>query len=712
MLNFFRVLFVRVHSDIMEVIMKNKKLFFGIMIIILIIAGIGIYKFNSREVDTTGKKNRVNTDNSTDTDKANVTEAVAEEETVDVEETAVADADIFVSKIDGLSKDFIKGVDCSSIISLEKSGVVFYDEEGEVQDIFKTLSEAGVNYIRVRIWNDPFDAQGNGYGGGDNDLATAVLIGKRATENGMKVLVDFHYSDFWADPAKQQAPKAWKGMSIEDKGAALYDYTKECLTTLFDAGVDIGMVQIGNETTGTFCGETNWNNIAPLFIEGSKAIREISIAKEKNVLIAIHFTNPENAENYERYAMILKNYEVDYDVFASSYYSYWHGTIKNLTEVLSNIATKYNKKVMVAETSYAYTYENGDGHANTISEEAVIIKNYPITVQGQANAISDVIEAVAAVGEAGLGVFYWEPAWIPVPGETIEERQILWEKYGSGWASSYAAEYDPTDAGVYYGGSAWDNQGLFDFSGHPLDSLNVFHYVYSGAITETRVDTISDLEIRIRKGDEIVLPEGADALFNDGTVLAVDVTWNEEERKALSSDTVGEYLIDGIAVYDGQEYATTAKMIVLDPNYVENYSFEDTDVSMWKIINTDNKTTELGIQEKSTDAKTGINSLHFYSTDKVDFKVEQEITGLKKGNYYYTMSIQGGDAENLVMSIYVIADGKTYTMETGVDGWVNWQNPKIENIIVESGTVTIGASIQCDAKGWGTLDDFCLSPME
>src|SRR5674476_610937 len=105
---------------------------------------------------------------------------------------------------------------------------------------------------------------------------------------------------------------------------------------------------------------------------------------------------------------------------------------------------------MVAETSYAYTYDDGDGHSNTISEEAIFAKNYPITVQGQANSIRDVIEAVANVGDAGLGVFYWEPAWIPVPGNTLEEKKSLWEQYGSGWASSYASEYDPNDAGLYY----------------------------------------------------------------------------------------------------------------------------------------------------------------------------------------------------------------------------------------------------------------------
>lgn len=625
---------------------------------------------------------------------------------------SVEESGIFVTKVEGLTPDFMKGVDVSSVIALEKSGVVFYNEDGKEQDIFKTLSEAGVNYIRVRIWNDPFDAQGNGYGGGNNDLETAVEIGKRATKFGLKVLVDYHYSDFWADPAKQQAPKAWKSLSLEDKGTALYEYTKESLTKLLKEGVDVGMVQVGNETTGIFCGENNWKNIALLMKEGSRAIREVSDQNKKDIQIAIHFTNPENAENYERYAMILENFEVDYDVFASSYYSYWHGSLDNLTSILSLVAQNYNKKVMVAETSYAYTYDNGDGHGNTISEETVVNKNYPITVQGQANAVRDVIAAVAAVGEAGIGVFYWEPAWLPVPGETFEERQPLWEKYGSGWASSYASEYDPVDAGVYYGGTAWDNQAMFDFNGHPLDSLYVFKFVDTGAVTDISVDAMEEIVIRVRKNDEIVLPDKVKALFNNGNSEELEVAWTSAEVAAMNKDVIGEYNVTGTSVYSEQEYIVSCKVIVMDKNYVENYSFEDADISMWNIINVNDTTTQLGVQEKVADAKTGNNSLHFFSTGNVDFKVEQEITDLKPGTYNFSIFMQGGDANNPEMSIYAIADGVTYTLEAGVDGWANWKNPKIENIKVESGTVLIGAAIKCDPKGWGTLDDFYLSPVE
>ena len=146
------------------------------------------------------------------------------------------------------------GADVSSLISLEDSGVVFHGFDGAEQDMLKTLSEAGVNYIRVRVWNDPFDADGHGYGGGNCDINTAIALGKRAAQYGMGLLVDFHYSDFWADPSKQQAPKAWEDMDMEEKTTAIYDYTVQSLQALEQAGVKVGMVQIGNETTNGFCG--------------------------------------------------------------------------------------------------------------------------------------------------------------------------------------------------------------------------------------------------------------------------------------------------------------------------------------------------------------------------------------------------------------------------------------------------------------------------
>jgi len=208
---------------------------------------------------------------------------------------------LYVSKVENLTDDFILGMDASCVPALERSGVRYYDFDGKEQDVYKVLADNGVNYIRVRIWNNPFDADGNGFGGGNCDIDNAVEIGKRATANGMKLLVNFHYSDFWADPSKQAAPLAWKDMEIEEKAQALYEYTRESLEKLKDAGIDIGMVQIGNETNGMFCGEKIWFNMQQLFAAGSKACREV-VPEAK---VALHFANPEKVTNYADYSKKL-----------------------------------------------------------------------------------------------------------------------------------------------------------------------------------------------------------------------------------------------------------------------------------------------------------------------------------------------------------------------------------------------------------------------
>ena len=389
--------------------------------------------------------------------------------------TKVTSDTLCVKKVEDIPNDFIFGMDASCVPSLEAGGVKYYDHGNNEKDVYTILAENGLNYVRVRIWNDPFDKNGNGYGGGNCDIENAVEIGKRVTKNGMKLLANFHYSDFWADPQKQPIPKAWVGMDIDEKCEAVYDYTKKSLNKLVSAGVDVGMVQVGNETNGFMCGETDWKNIAALMSAGSKASREVC----PEALVVLHFSNPELVGRYAGYAYELDRYGVDYDVFASSYYPFWHGSFENLKNELKKVTSVYGKKVVIAETSYAYTSEDTDFHGNTIGAGFGEVDGYPFTVQGQADFVRDLIDTASNIDNC-IGVFYWEGTWISAGGKSYEENRLLWEKYGSGWASSYVAEYDPDDAGKWYGGCAVDNQALFDKNGRALESLKVFALVRDG----------------------------------------------------------------------------------------------------------------------------------------------------------------------------------------------------------------------------------------
>ena len=544
---------------------------------------------------------------------------------------------LYVKKVEDLPEDFIFGVDASSVIAEEDSGVKYYNFAGEEQDVFATLAESGVTHIRVRVWNHPYDADGNGYGGGNNDIEKAVLIGRRATQYGMKLIVDFHYSDFWADPGKQMVPLAWAGMTIEEKSEALYEYTKDCLDKLNKAGVAVGMVQLGNETNGAMCGEKNWANIQHLMQAGSRAVRECC----PDALVAVHFANPERAGAYAGYARQLDDYSVDYDVFASSYYPFWHGTLENLSAVLSEVAETYGKKVMVMETSYAYTAEDTDFAGNTIGEGGGVTKNYPYTVQGQANEVRDVIDTVAHTTN-GIGVVYWEGTWISVGGSSWEENAALWEKHGSGWASKYASGYDPDDAGKYYGGCAVDNQALFDAAGHPLPSLQVFNLVRWGNEVAIVPDAVEDANLTVDLNGVIELPGTVNAVMNDNSKQAIPVEWDitDEKRQQMYGG--------GAAAYDitGKAGALTAHCHVsmVELNFLENYSFEDGDAG-WTVTDLAHA-DELYVENKLTDSLTGTKHMHFWSAaaNSVEFTVEQTVEDLPAGTYKFAISIMGGDA--------------------------------------------------------------------
>ncbi|MCQ2519212.1 MAG: glycosyl hydrolase 53 family protein [Lachnospiraceae bacterium] len=623
-------------------------------------------------------------------------------------------AGIFVEPVEGISDDFIRGVDISSVISLEESGVTYKNFDGEEEDLFKILADQGVNYIRVRVWNDPYDANGNGYGGGNCDADKAAIIGKRAAEYGMKLLVDFHYSDFWADPSKQQAPKAWEGKSIEEKASMAYDFTLETMNKILDAGADVGMVQLGNESNNQMSGESKWAQISQIVSEGRRAVLEAGAAHgNDDIQIALHFTNISDFKGIKGLLRKLESCAVEYDIFAVSYYNYWHGTLENLTEVLSYVAETTGKKVMVAETSYCYTLEDGDGHSNSVGEKD-INKNYAPSVQSQANAVRDVFAAAAAAGDNCLGVFYWEPAWVPVEAvdwnsadanAVYESNKKKWEQFGSGWASSYAGEYDPKDAGKWYGGSAWDNQAMFDHNGRALESLKVFKYLKYGATSELKVDFANDILVTVNPGSELVMPSECEVHFNDRSKNGLaPITWNPDELAQVDPNVKGEYQVTG-SFEDGT--TITATINVANVNWVLNPSFEEEDRSMWEFVYSGD--TVLDFQQKETDATTGEWAMHYWRQGAVSFEAQQTITGLQNGTYYLTMNAQGGDSGTSVMYLFARkSDGFEYACDYDVNGWCEWQHPEISGIEVTDGTLTIGVHFDGGEGAWGTFDDFYL----
>lgn len=615
---------------------------------------------------------------------------------------------LYVNQVSNYKDDFINGMDVSEVISLENSGVKYYNFNGEEEDVLKIFSDNGINYIRVRVWNNPFDNDGNGFGGGNCTIDTAISLGKRATKYGMKLLVDFHYSDFWADPSKQMCPRAWVDMDIDDKSNAIYQYTKESLEKLKNASIDVGMVQIGNEINNGLAGETLWNRRARLMKKASEAVREV-LPKAK---IAVHFANPEKKGSYEGYAKQLEYYGVDYDIFASSYYPYWHGTLDNLQNVLDYISDNYNKDTLVVETSYAYTINDTDCFSNTISDDGSVYKPYQYTIQGQASQIRDVIQAVCNM-KRGIGVFYWEGAWISV-GNNYEENKLKWEKYGSGWASSYSKIYDLEDAGKYYGGSAVDNQAFFDENGRVLESLKVFGLCKNGNIVEKRIDAILDTSLELDLNEDISIPNKAIAIMNDGVREEVDVKWDNINIDSLKNGGVKKYVFNGIA----ENIPAKLYISMIEYNYIKNYSFEDGS-SNWIINDISKRNQELNIENKPTDSLTGNNHIHFWSSgvDNVEFSVEQKINDLPAGKYKFSISIMGGDSGETDIYLYVKINGEIITKKAlTINGYGNWDTEVSDSFEYTTGDeILVGIYVKCKGEGsgaWGKIDDALLNSIK
>ncbi|MBQ4073981.1 MAG: glycosyl hydrolase 53 family protein [Clostridia bacterium] len=604
---------------------------------------------------------------------------------------ALADDGIFVKPIEDLPQDFYFAADISSVIALERSGVKFYDADGTQKDLFALLKEGGWNMVRIRIWNDPFDAEGHPYGGGICDVDIACEIAKRAAKNDLSLMVDFHYSDFWADPGKQFAPKAWKNMTLAQKEEALYQFTLDALSRIRATGAQVKMVQMGNETDAGMAGETSYTALAALINAGGKAVKEVY----PDALRAVHFSKPQF--NFPREIIA---FGAEFDVYCTSYYPYWHGSLENLISVLTQVQKTYGKQVMIAETAYPFTMDDSDFNGNSVPGDGVTM-DWPLTVQGQADALRAV---TAAAKEAGaLGVAYWEPAWLSVPGGSWEDNAILWEKYGSGWASSYAGSYDPNDAGKYYGGSSWDNQALFGFDHRALPTLSMPRFLRTGAATVKQRTGFRPCSITTESLDDLRLPAAIVALYNDGSTNAMPVIWDTATLEKLEDD----YQVSGKTIYGDP---VTCQIRLLITNCLQNPGFESEDIAMYTIENRSGG--EVYRSTSINDCKSGKGLFHFYDGDgSVDFTIAQSVSNLASGLYQFSLYIHGGDVNASDMEIFVLINGEKYaSAPMSVTKWQEWQHPTISSIPVNEGDIiTVGARITCQGKGpWGKLDDWKL----
>lgn len=363
-------------------------------------------------------------------------------------------------------KEWIKGMDLSTLLEVEQCGGRFYDH-GNPGDAMDILKGYGMNLVRLRLWNDPFGEDGSSYGAGGNDIETTLTLAKRAKEKGIGWLLDFHYSDFWADPGKQIIPRAWRGMDAVQLEKAVHDYTAQVLRRCRQEDVMPQMVAVGNELSNgllwPFGRVPNYENIARFVSAGIRAVREA----DGTIPVMLHLDNGGNNELYRSwFDRYFQNGGEDFEYIGLSYYPFWHGTMKMLKDNLDDIAVRYQKDLIIAEVSMGFTMEDykeyeklSDDQRKGMATKPELAAQipYPMTPAGQSDFMKDLFEILHSVPEGrGRGFIYWEPAWIPVPG--------------SGWATPQAWAY-MNEKGP--GGNEWANQALFDYDGNALPALEV-----------------------------------------------------------------------------------------------------------------------------------------------------------------------------------------------------------------------------------------------
>jgi len=341
----------------------------------------------------------------------------------------------------------IHGADLSTLQRAEDLGAKYYNQNGTQGDPLQILKAAGMNYVRLRVWVNP----ASGY----NNQSKVVAFGKQVKAAGLKLLVDFHYSDTWADPGKQFTPAAWNGHSLSQLETDVYQYTFNVCNALKAAGATPDMVQVGNEINagmlwpvGKLTGGTGgWSNLAGLLISGYNAVKAVSSSTQ----VMLHIANGGQHDQAIWWFDEAKAFGVNWDVSGVSYYSYWSGSFSGLQSTLNDMASRYGKPVVVAETAYPFTLNNADSTGNSISSSSQLTSGYPATEAGQRANFLAVAGALKAVPNGrGLGYFYWEASWYAVPG--------------NGW--------DP--ANINGSGDGWDNQAIFNWSGRALSGITDF----------------------------------------------------------------------------------------------------------------------------------------------------------------------------------------------------------------------------------------------
>ena len=645
-----------------------------------------------------------------------------------------------------LRDDFAFGVDASMVQEVEKNGGVYFNQDGREQEVFQILRRSGVNFVRFRLWNKPSSNRYNyAYGGGNNDLEVDLAMAKRAKAANLNVMIDFHYSDFWADPDRQNIPLAWVNLNQSEIPEAIKTFTTETLQKFKDEGVNVDAVQIGNETNNGMAGYSiNWNDTDKSFdvmaemmkcgIEGAKSVFP-------NIRTLIHLANGGNTAEFENYFMAMESRKVDYDIIGASFYPHLSGSLEDLQQNLNNISEKTGKPVIIAETSWGFTddyvVKGSDGkyrslHSgeamkeddkqvteNSYSSDDEDVGGYLTSEQAQATELRDICNVLSKVPNSkGLGIFYWEPGWLPV------------EKAGWATCAGKSYQYQGNDShrksyedGEGDGLATWSNQGLFSYTGKALSSLRTYQYVKEGfneaneVSVSARKTNITGYTINLAAKE--TLPTKVKVVTDFDAIRDADVTWEAaavEAVKTKGTHTGLKGVVDG--KYPVTIDVNCIENFIVDPGFEEQGESDEVKAP-WTVSDVEPTGEKVVKLDRKKDIRSGKTDLNWYHSLKdFSFKVSQTVTQLPAGTYTlrtYVMGIAISKIKHTKLELfYEIEGGESYSLNIcdadHLAGWSDgYKEAVIENIVVPEGaTMKVGLIGAAKAGAWAHNDDWEL----
>lgn len=579
------------------------------------------------------------------------------------------------------TKYIIKGADISSLEAVEDYGGTFYDFDGREVDVIGFLAENGCNYYRLRIWNHPtasFDA------GDYCNLEHTIGLAKRIKEAGIKYLLDFHYSDWWADPENQTIPAEWQGMDEEELEAAVYDYTAEVLNALAEAGAYPDMVQIGNEIGNGMLWDYGTmehpETLAKFLNSGIRAVRDTTPEGQQTQIMIHVQTGGSVGATQTFFETIEANGVTDYDLVGLSYYPYWQGTFADMKANIDNIFEVFGKQVVLAETAYPFTNENADSKSNMVSEADLKGVGFEASEENQRRVLELIMNAVAEC-EGGLGIFYWEPAWLAVEG-----------------------------AGVSKGsGNEWENQTLFDFEGRALDGVRAFAFEPGSLDNDAAlyVYPFDGVEIdRNASGEELIaeLPGTARVLYQDGSIRDVEVEWDVSSMKTITETHVA---FKGTVL----DFQVSIGADLIEKNSLNNLDFEE-GATGWVLE--DEKRAGQIRNDSSSYPHSGEWSVQYWNADAFTMNLYQQTKITKTDQYNLQVWSQGVGETGLQLTLYIADQDGNLIASTPFQnqGWDKWQHPIVSAQLQEGDIVRIGVLVEAGSDDWGTIDEFTFYPGE